>query len=191
MNRIVRASLVLAALLAFAAPERAAAQEPTVVVLVRHAEKAAAGRQDPELSEEGSARAVALAGALAGTEVDAVVTTQLRRTRLTAEPLMRERGLTPEVVPVAGGTEAHVKAVADAVRRHAGRTVLVVGHSNTVPFIATALGAPPMDEWCEHEYSNLLVMVLRPGERPSLLRTQFGPPNPAPTAPCPPAASGK
>ncbi|HEX2190341.1 MAG TPA: histidine phosphatase family protein, partial [Longimicrobiaceae bacterium] len=101
MTRAARRSLVLLLALCALAPAlagRAAAQEPTVVVLVRHAEKAAAGGQDPELSEAGTARAGALAAALAEAGVDAVVTTQLRRTRLTAQPLMRELGLAPEVV---------------------------------------------------------------------------------------------
>ena len=184
MTRIARLRLVLLllALCGAALPGRAAAQEPTVVVLVRHAEKAAAGGQDPELSEAGTARAGALAEALADAGVDAVVTTHLRRTQLTAAPLMRELKLAPEVVQ-AGGPD-HAKAVADAARRHAGNTVLVVGHSNTVPAIVTALGAGPMDELCDHEYSNLFVVVLRPGEEPSLLRTRYGAPDPAPTAPC-------
>jgi broad specificity phosphatase PhoE len=184
VKRIARLPLAvfLLALCGLALPDLAAAQEPTVVVLVRHAEKAAAGGQDPELTEAGTARAGALAAALAEAGVDAVVTTQLRRTRLTAQPLMRELGLSPEVVP-AGGPD-HPKAVADAVRRHAGKTVLVVGHSNTVPAIVTALGAPPMGELCDHEYSNLFVVVLRPGEAPTLVQSRYGAPDPAPTAPC-------
>lgn len=184
MNRTARhplAALALA-LCAVAAPARAAAQEPTVVVVVRHAEKAAAGGQDPELSEAGTARAGALDAALADAGVDAVVTTQLRRTQLTAGPLMRRLRLTPEVVATSGAD--HPRAVADAARRHAGQTVLVVGHSNTVPAILTALGAPPMGELCDHEYSNLFVVVLRPGRPSTLVQSHFGAPDPAPTAPC-------
>ena len=112
-----------------------------------------------------------------------MVTTELRRTRLTAEPLLRRLGVEPEAVPTGGG-DAHVQAVAAAVRRHAGRTVLVVGHSNTVHAIVGALGGPRLDELCDHEYGNLFVLVLREGERPSLLRTRYGAPDPAPTAPC-------
>jgi broad specificity phosphatase PhoE len=179
--RLPLAALLLA-LCGLALPATAAAQEPTVVVLVRHGEKAASGGQDPELSEAGTARAAALAAALADAGVDAVVTTNLRRTRLTAGPLLRELKLSPEVVP-AGGAD-HAKAVADAVRRHAGQTVLVVGHSNTVPAIITALGAPPMDELCDHEYSNLFVVVLRPGGEPTLVQSRYGAPDPAPVAPC-------
>lgn len=186
MTRAALRPLVLLLALCALAPAfagRAAAQEPTVVVLVRHAEKAASGGDDPELSPEGSARAAALAEALADAGVDVVVVTQRRRTGLTAEPLARARGLAPEVVALGGG-EAHVRSVADAVRRHAGRTVLVVGHSNTVPAIVGALGGPALDELCEHEYGNLYVMVLRPGAEPSLLRTRYGAPDPAPTVPC-------
>ncbi|HEV2734235.1 MAG TPA: phosphoglycerate mutase family protein [Longimicrobiaceae bacterium] len=184
MKRIARLPLaaLLLALCGLSLPDLAAAQEPTVVVLVRHAEKAAAGGQDPELSAAGTARAGALAAALAQAGVDAVVTTQLRRTQLTARPLMQELGLRPEVVP-AGGPD-HPRAVADAVRRHAGRTVLVVGHSNTVPAIVTALGAPPMGELCDHEYSNLFIMVLRPGRAPTLVQSRYGAPDPAPTTAC-------
>ncbi|HEU0080180.1 MAG TPA: histidine phosphatase family protein, partial [Longimicrobiaceae bacterium] len=112
MTRTARLPLaaLLLALCGCAAPVRAAAQEPTTVVVVRHAEKAAAGGQDPELSEAGAARAGALAAALADAGVDAVVTTQLRRTRLTAQPLMRELDLAPEVVATGGAD--HPKAVA-------------------------------------------------------------------------------
>lgn len=184
MTRIVRCTLAL--LLALCAPalaDRAAAQAPTVVVLVRHAEKAPEGGRDPELSAAGAARADSLAVALADAGVDAVITTELRRTRLTAGPLLRALRLEPEVVPTGGG-DAHVRAVAEAVRRHAGHTVLVVGHSNTVHAIVGALGGPALDELCDHEYGNLFVLVLRPGGRPSLLRTRYGAPDPAPTAPC-------
>ena len=184
MTRTVRLPLaaLLLALCGLVLPAAAAAQEPTVVVLVRHAEKAAAGGRDPELSEAGTARADALAAALADAGVDAVVTTDLRRTQLTAAPLLRELKLAPEVVP-AGGPD-HPNAVADAARRHTGKTVLVVGHSNTVPAIVTALGAGPMHELCDHEYSGLFVVVLRPGSEPALIRSRYGAPDPAPAAPC-------
>ncbi|MEW5927029.1 MAG: phosphoglycerate mutase family protein [Gemmatimonadota bacterium] len=184
MKRIVRLPLaaILLALLGLALPAPAAAQEPTVVVLVRHAEKAAAGGQDPELSEAGTARARALAATLEDAGVDAVVVTDLRRTRLTAAPLTAELKLDPEVVPA--GAPNHAGAVADAVRRHAGKTVLVVGHSNTLPAIVAALGAPPVGELCDHEYSNLFVVVLRPDRGPTLIRSRYGAADPAPTAPC-------
>ena len=110
----------------------------TLVLLVRHGEKAAAPADDPPLTEAGLARAQALRAALADAGVQHVIATPRRRTGDTARPLAQALGLTPELVPLSAGA-THVAAVADAVRRHAGEVVLVVGHSNTVPAIVGAL----------------------------------------------------
>jgi phosphohistidine phosphatase SixA len=163
-----------------------AAAEPALVIVVRHAEKAAVPGDDPPLSAEGEARARALAAALADADVGAVVVTPRRRTADTATPLAVARRLTPEVVPfgAAGpaGIAAHARAVADAARRHPGRVVLVVGHSNTVPAIVAALGGPRMPDLCDAAYATLF--VVRPaapaGSAPvpaSVLRAQYGRPD--------------
>src|SRR5690606_6878517 len=129
----MRAYRVLAILLLICAGCAAAADETSqVVLLVRHAEKAQEPADDVALTAEGSARAEALAAALVHAQVDAIITTQFRRARETAEPLAKRLGITPMVVEAGSDTGAHARAVADAVRR-AGRTVLVVGHTNTVP----------------------------------------------------------
>jgi len=143
------------------AVQQSAAGPATVVVLVRHAEKAAP-TGDVALSPGGEARAAALAAALRDAGVQAVLTTQLRRTRQTAEPLAAARGLTPEIVPVGSDVPEHAARVAAAVRqRHQGQTVLVVGHSNTVPAIIAALGGPRLPDLCDAEYAMLFVLVAR------------------------------
>lgn len=174
-------------LIAFLAAAPAAAQDSTVVILVRHAEKAVvpATDNDPPLSEAGQARALALLQALEGRTVHAVIATSRQRTQLTARPLAQARGITPEVVSLQHG-RAHVDSVAAAVRRHAGHTVLVVGHSNTVPAIIGALGGPRMPELCETEYANLYVLVLRPSAQPRLERRTYGQPDPPGASVCPP-----
>jgi broad specificity phosphatase PhoE len=155
---------------------------PTLVLLVRHAEKAAAPANDPPLTEQGTARAKALQAALAGAGVRHVIVTPFRRTGDTARPLLDALGLTPEVVPVAGGD--HLKAVADAVRRHAGEVVLVVGHSNTIPGIIGALGGPRLPDLCDAEHANLFVLALMPEGGASLVRSLYGPADPAGAASC-------
>jgi len=150
--------------------------QPTVVVLVRHAEKATAPASDPPLTEAGVARAKALAAALADAHVDAVIATPTVRTRETARAVADPRGLTIETVAL-GAREAHVGAVADAVRKHAGQTVLVVGHSNTIPAIITALGGPKMADLCDEQYSMIYTLVLGAGP-PRLVRGTFGAPSP-------------
>lgn len=195
MPRLFRYALLAAALVACApasspSPERmaapsaasAATQDSTVVVLVRHAEKAAVEGNDPPLSEAGEARARALEQALAGMRFDAVIATERQRTQATARPLAQAQGLTPEIVGLAG---PHVENVAAAVRRHAGHTVLVVGHSNTVPRIVHALGGPQLRDFCEPEFAHLFVLVLRDGAAPRLDRRTFGAADPPGAAECP------
>lgn len=172
-------------------PRGVSATKSTIVLLVRHAEKAAEPADDPPLSAAGSERARALAGTLADAGVTAVVVTPRLRTRATAQPLATARGLTPDVVPLAGTPAAHAQAVADAVRRHAGGVVLVIGHSNTVPGIIAALGGPKLPDLCDAAYSNLFLLVLEgeggagTGAAPArLVRSHYGAPDPAGAAGC-------
>lgn len=156
----------------------------TLVLLVRHGEKAAAPADDPPLSDAGRARAQALAAALADARVSAIVVSSRRRTLDTAAPLAAARRLTPEVVPIGGSTTEHVAAVAAAVRRHAGGVVLVVGHSNTIPAIVAALGGPRLPDLCDASYATLLALELPADGAPRLVRAAFGAPDPADAATC-------
>lgn len=162
----------------------AAAQEPTVVFVVRHAERAGDPSGDPGLTEAGQARAQALAAALANAKVNALITTQYRRTQLTAAPLTQPLGLTPTVVRGGGPMAAHIQAIADAVRALPGRTILVVGHSNTVPHIVTALGGPQLADFCDNAYDDLFTIVIRSGGDVSVVRSRYGAPNGPPPADC-------
>ena len=188
MIRRFRLPLLAAALLAL--PAAAAAQHdhsqagPTTVIVVRHAEKSSANPadRDPELDAAGQARAQALAAAIRGAGVDAVITTQFKRTRMTAQVLVDSLKLTPEVV--AAGGPNHVQEVAAAVRKHAGHTVLVVGHSNTVPAIIAALGGPRLADLCDSQYADMFVLVLDGSPQPPLFRSTYGTPSPAPGPEC-------
>jgi broad specificity phosphatase PhoE len=175
-----RALLVLAPL-AFAAS--AVVAQPSTVILVRHAERAAEPRADPLLTPAGDQRAIDLAAALASANVNAIITTHLQRTQLTAKPLGDAIGQTPIVVRAGG--PAHADSVAAAVmRRPAGETVLVVGHSNTVPAIIAALGGPKMPDLCENQYANLYVMELKAGSAPRLIKAKYGAPDAADSDAC-------
>ena len=151
---------------------------PALVVLVRHAEKAASSTGDPPLTKAGRERARALVVALKDTAIDAIITSEAKRTRETAEPLAQARGLTPTVVSRdTGGRPDHAAAVAAEVRRHAGGVVVVVGHSDTVPLIIEALGGPRFPEISSGEFSNLFLLVPGPaGAR--LVRAHYGAPDP-------------
>lgn len=132
------------------------ATEATQFVVLRHAEKAPVG-QDPSLTEAGTARAAAVAQALADAPVVAVYSTDYARTRETALPTAQAHAL--PVTPYDAREPAEAFA-ARLLAAHVGGTVLVVGHSNTVPGIAAALcgcDVPPMEET---EYDRRLVVTV-------------------------------
>ena len=159
------------------AAQSALAQAATVVLVVRHAERAP-GSGDPPLSDAGRERATALAEIGKLTGVSAIVTTQLQRTRQTAAPLAEALKITPVVVPTQTDLAKHAAEVAAAVRQQAGKTVLVVGHSNTVPAIVAALGGPKMPDLCESEYDSLITLILDAGGSVRIVRTRYGTPTP-------------
>jgi broad specificity phosphatase PhoE len=172
--RLSPSTRALVALLLVAAPLRAlAAQASTTVIVVRHAEKAAEPAADPALTATGSARANALLDLVRDAGVQAVITTQFQRTRLTAAPVASALGLTTEIVDARA--PQHAKAVADSVlMKHRGQTVLVVGHSNTVPDIVAALGAPRPAAICDDGYDNAYIVTVPASGTASVARIHYG-----------------
>jgi broad specificity phosphatase PhoE len=154
----------------------------TIVVIVRHAEKAAEPANDPPLTAVGTERAKALAATLKDSKVGAVLHTPTTRTRDTARPVAELFGLTPQVLPL-GPATTHADAVAAAVKEHAGKTVVVVGHSNTIMNYIAALGGPRRGELCDHQYDGLYTVVIAHGEA-TLVEGRYGPPNPADSNGC-------
>ncbi len=149
--------LLLAAALSLVTAGAAMAQ---TVVIVRHAEKVDASA-DPVLSEAGQARAQALATALTGGHPSVILTSPLQRTRLTAAPTADDHSVTPEAVPLDGGIEAHLAAIVARVQGAPDdATILIVGHSNTVPLIARALGYTAAADMPDCEYDRMTVLHL-------------------------------
>ncbi len=183
LRRLAVAFVAVLAAVALLAPAATSAQSaPTVVIIVRHADKAAAPANDPPLTETGMERARALAELLKDAKVAAVMHTPTTRTRETARPTAEQFGLTMEVLPL-GPAAIHAAAVAEAVRKHAGKTVVIVGHSNTVmPYIA-ALGGPTRHHLCDHQYDGIYTLIIS-GRDVRLVEARYGPPNPPQTAPC-------
>ena len=138
------------------------------IVVVRHAEKADQST-DPVLSSEGTARAEALAKALASLDVKAIYVTQYQRTALTAAPLAKAAGLKPIGV--------HSDATAELVERmkkdHPSDVVLTVGHSNSVPRILKLLGATETVQLGDNDYDNLFILVPASSGPPTLLRLKY------------------
>ncbi len=159
--------LVLAAC-ASAPPEVLPDAAPTTVVwVVRHAEKAS-DAEDPPLTEQGQARAEALAAHLADQPIAAVYSTPYQRTRQTAAPTAEALGLPVTEYDPSSDLPALILA------EHRGQAVLVTGHSNTVPGIVAGLGVEPAPEEIPHERYGDLYSVLVSGEHADLIISRFG-----------------
>lgn len=135
-----------------------AGAEPSLVIVVRHAERAP-GAGDPGLSAEGQQRAAVLAEQLAAARPTAIITTQYLRTQETALPTARQFGLQAQVVAVRRGElAAHVPELLAAIKRLSG-VVLVVGHSNTVAEIVAGLSPARPLPLCETSHAQLFVVA--------------------------------
>lgn len=165
--------------------ETVVAKEATTIVIVRHAEKGTDDPSDPSLSEAGQARARALAAALEGSQVSAIYTTQYKRTQETGKPLAEQPALMklPKVdITVRPVTPANMRGYAvslarEVLEKQAGKTVVIVGHSNTVPELVKAFGGKEVNPLTEEEYDRLYILV-RPVAGPlRLFQTRFGSPS--------------
>ncbi|HEY5774613.1 MAG TPA: phosphoglycerate mutase family protein [Xanthomonadales bacterium] len=126
--------------------------------LVRHAEKLASGGNDPALSAAGMDRAEQLATWLQDKNLRDIWSSDYRRSRDTAAPLVARLGLTltlydPRDLPA---------LARDLVEnRH---NALVVGHSNTTPELASLLCECFIDDMDDSEYERLIVSSFSGGE---------------------------
>jgi broad specificity phosphatase PhoE len=158
------AAIVLAAIGGLFAEQQVAT---TTVYLVRHAEKQAAPAGDPPLTEAGRARAAELLRIMGPLGIRTIITSQYLRTKETAGPLAAASGITPLVIPMAADRTApggiaprSIKELVDRILEHKGESVLVVGHSNTLPLIIKGLGGAPVPDIPDAEYDNLFVVTI-------------------------------
>ena len=136
-----------------------------VVLIVRHAEKAANGGNDPDLSAAGRARAEALARILKNSGITAIFTSEFKRTQETAAPTATSTHVTPTMVAA--------KDTAGLVGKlhQLNGNALVVGHGDTIPNIVKALGINSPVNIPDADYSELFIVML--GDKPQLFRLHY------------------
>lgn len=130
------------------------AQQVTTFILVRHAEKKSDGSKDPELTEAGLIRAKLLGSILRDTQINAVYSTPFKRTQETVEPLAASKGLTIK-------TYAPLKSeqIDEMLKTYPGGTILISGHSNTIPWTANyLLGKDEFRDFDDADYDNILIV---------------------------------
>ena len=105
--------------------------------LIRHAEKDRSDKsnKNPDLTETGNQRAVKWAGIFSNIAFDAIYSTNYNRTQQTAEPTALKQNLT---IRDYDPSNLYSEAFKNQTQ---GKTVLIVGHSNTTPqFVNAILG---------------------------------------------------
>src|SRR5712692_4067840 len=146
------------------------------VFVVRHAEKASDANEPPvPLSAAGSERARRLAAFLRDAGVSVIYSTDTVRTRETAEPLAKLLRLETRLYS-ATGSDGKVDPAPLARRlasENSSDVVLVVGHSNTIAPLLSALGAKETVEIGGSDYDNLFLLIPRSSGPSLLLRMHF------------------
>jgi broad specificity phosphatase PhoE len=173
MKRAVQ--FLLVPLLAFAVVSCSRQQQgSTVILIVRHAEKASDADDSP-LNDAGTQRAQSLVGVAQEAGVSAIYTTQFKRNRDTAQPLAQKLGITPTEVPVnlQSPGDYGKRLAGDIIEKHRGQTVLVIGHGNTVGSIVEGLmgRAVPLGDV---QYSDLLIVTVPASGQAKLIKAQYG-----------------
>ncbi|MFT3908576.1 MAG: histidine phosphatase family protein [Ferruginibacter sp.] len=128
----------------------------TNIYLVRHAEKEA-GR-DPQLTEVGKKRAGDLVRTLKDKKISRIYVTNYRRSWMTADSLRLQLGIDTVVyIPDTTGVGLLTKIKEN---NDFGKTILVVGHTNTIPHLIRVLGVDDYmtNDIPDEEFDNLYLV---------------------------------
>jgi broad specificity phosphatase PhoE len=143
-------------LLIFLCGSAYAQTDVTTFILIRHAEKETADAADknPMLSKDGQARAQALSKLVEKQKVNAIYSTNYNRTKETVKPMAEAKGIQVQTYE-----SLKQPQLEELVTKNKGGTVVICGHSNTVPGLANLLlGSSQFSNYDESDYGNLLVI---------------------------------
>lgn len=146
----------------------------TKIYIVRHAERGALNsNNDPEINEAGKARAGDLLRALQNEGIQKIYVSQYRRTQMTADSLRITAGI----------DTVHYKAdnsgdeLINAIMQHSdfGKTILIIGHSNTIPKIIRKFGVLdyPQENIPDAGFDDLFLITYK-NEKARVKKTKYG-----------------
>lgn len=144
----------------------------TTVILIRHADKDIPQvENDPPLNERGLTRSRLLVHILSTAGIRAIYTSEAQRSKMTANPFSQAHFFPPlPIVRLLAATDLkdHI------LTHHEGRTVLVVGHADTVPDLIRELGGPSLPVINDCVFDNFFVLVRRSATEASLTKLKYG-----------------
>jgi len=142
---------------------------PESVYLFRHAEKQIIkGEKNPELTKDGFARSDALAEALKDIQNGVIYSSEFKRTQQTVNPLAGVWN-TNVNIHTAHDPEGQIERALS----HCGKTVIISGHSNTLPNLIGLFGIIDEITIKDDQYGDLYRIQWADGQ-PVLTITQVG-----------------
>lgn len=143
----------------------------TRIFIVRHAEKETG--KDPLLTAAGNARAGDLMRTLQNEGIRKIYVSQYRRTQNTGDSLRLQ--LKIDTVHYAADTVC--ENLINAIIEHGdfGKTILIIGHSNTIPQIIRKFGVTdyPYGDIPDNEFDNLFLITYKK-EKAKLKKIRYG-----------------
>lgn len=140
--------------------------KPTTLIIVRHAEKVGE-KSDAPLSNAGRERARTLAWMLRDVSFDEVYSTDFARTRDTVTAIAKANG--KELSFYSPRPKSLTKEIEG---RRRGQTLLVSGHSNTIPALLAELGTPIEDKILPG-FDDLFVVTIDPAQGATMQRFHY------------------
>lgn len=129
----------------------AQAQTFTRIFVVRHADR----QVTDDLNALGVVRADELKRVLLQTGIDSVYSTNFVRTKKTVQPLATAEGL-PVII------YDDIPLLLKRILKYKNKTLLVAGHSNTVPQIIKSCGClPPFLNIPDTQFDNLFLLIVQ------------------------------
>ena len=143
---------------------------PAAPMFIRHGERNAPTptNPDPHLNTAGKARAKSLIHVFGQAGIKAIYRSYFARSKETAQPLANHLGLSAIEMDEA------LQIKNDILANHTGQTVLVIGHSDTVPDIINRLGGANLPIINDREFDNLFVVKVFGPSRASMTRLKYG-----------------
>lgn len=134
----------------------------TKIYIVRHAEKEAG--KDPSLTSAGNTRAGDLMRFLQNRSIEKIYVSQYRRTQNTGDSLRLQLNI--DTVHYLADTVCD--DLVNAIMQHSdfGKTILIIGHSNTIPQIIRKFGVHdyPYGDIADNDYDNLFLVTYKKGK---------------------------
>ncbi len=127
----------------------------TKIILLRHAEKVLDKTKDPILTDEGKRRAERLRFLFSDIKIDKIFSSPYIRTKMTVADLAKSKSLQVEDYD-----PKDLNFAKYLLEKEQGKTIVVVGHSNTTPILVNKLiGEDKFNQLSEDVYSKLWILT--------------------------------